>query len=151
MTRQTPLTLVLVLASTVTACGSGTEASSAEQKRGASTPAGADVLRFTLVDNGREQSLEVRKQDAGTLDVGIAVAGGCARRETGLAKVIAGAVEVEADADGEGYPTDSFVLTSPTSCRVTIRLAAPDREYAWLRESGCAPGCQLSSKAMARK
>jgi hypothetical protein len=155
MAKQIPLKLmVLVLASIVgvgAALSSATGVSSPAQGRDGSGPVRSDTSRFTLEENGRQQNLEVGKRAGGTLDVAISVAGACSRREAGTAKARAGEVEVEVDPDGEGYPTDTFVLTSRDRCRITILLAAPDREYAWIRESGCASTCPLSSKPMARR
>ena len=154
MAKRITLNLVVVLACTVVvACSSMPEASPAEQARAEPKIVSSDVLRFALDEKGRRQSLEVRKRDGGALDVTISVAGACSRTGTGLAKAVKaeGDVEVEMDPDGEGHPTDAFVLTSRDKCRVTIRLAAPERDYAWLRESDCATGCPLSNKPMTRR
>ena len=59
--------------------------------------------------------------------------------------------DVEVDPDGEGHPTDAFVLTLRDKCRVTIRLAAPDRDYAWLREADCSTSCPLTGRALTRR
>src|SRR5262245_52981193 len=138
MAKRTSLILIPVLAFTMVAAYRFVPGlSSPEQARAESNP---EVMRFTLEQNGRRQSLDVRKQAGGLLDVAISVAGACSRAEAGRAKAVAaeGDVEVEVDPDGEGRPTDSFVLTSGGECRVTIRLAAPEGDYAWLHESDCA-------------
>jgi hypothetical protein len=116
-------------------------------------PAGGADLRFVLEDGGRQQSLELRKRDGGGFDATIAVTGACSRSEAGYAEELKaeGDVEVEADPDGEGHPTDSFVLKGRGECRVNIRLAAPERDFAWLREADCENSCPLASKAMIRK
>ena len=154
MAKRIPVNLVLLLTSfMVGACSSEPEASSPEQARAESRIVSSDVLRFTHEENGRRQSLEVRKRDEGALDVAISVAGACSRGEAGPAKAVKaeGDVEVEVDPEGEGHPTDAFVLTSRDKCRITIGLAAPERDYAWLRESDCATGCPLSNEAMTRR
>jgi hypothetical protein len=153
MAQRNPATTILACAFTaLAACGSAPEASPADQAQAAPKPASASAMRFTAEQGGRRQSLEIRKRDGG-LDVAIAVAGSCTRSETGVAKAVksSGDVDIEEDAEGEGYPTDSFVLAARDTCRVTIRLAAPDRELAWLRESGCDAACPLSSVPMTRK
>lgn len=154
MTPRTPVSLVLGLASiVVAACTSAPEASSPGQARAEARKVRSDVLRFTLEDGGRRQSLEVRKRDGGAVEVAISVAGACSRSEAGTARTVkaAGDVDVEVDPDGEGHPTDAFVLNSRGKCRVAIRLAAPERDYAWLRESDCATTCPLSDRPMIRK
>jgi hypothetical protein len=154
MATSIPVKLVLVLAAVVVAaCNAAPEASPPAQARGAPRPASSEVLRFTREINGSRQSLEVRRRDASTLDVTIAVAGACSRTEAGVAKAVKekGDGDVEVDPDGEGHPTDAFVLTLQGMCRVAVRLAAPERDYAWLRESDCASACPLSNRAMVRK
>jgi len=154
MAKSIAVKLVLVLAAAaVAACTSAPEASPSAQARAEPTTASSNVLRFILDVNGGRQSLEVRKRDASTLDVTISVTGACSRNETGAAKAVKdeGDGDVEVDPDGEGHPIDAFVLTSRGKCRVAIRLAAPERDYAWLRESDCASPCAVSNKAMVRK
>ncbi len=133
--------------------GSASAASPAQQAQSTPGTAASDVLRFTREENGRRQSLELRKRDAGEFEATISIAGVCARAEAGPAKAVKpeGDGEVEVDPDGEGHPTDSFVLTARDKCRILIRLAAPERDYAWLRESDCTSACSLSNKALIRK
>lgn len=154
MAQRIAAKLVLVLVSTtVAACTPPPEASSPEQARAEPRTVSSDVLRFTLEENGRRQRLEVRKRDTDAIDVTISVGGACSRSEVGTAQAVMeeGDVDVEVDPDGEGHPTDAFAFTSRDNCRVAIRLAAPERDYAWLRESECATGCNLSNKPMIRK
>ncbi len=155
MVKQSPVTIVLVLACTVmAACGTAPEASGPPEQAPSKKPtASSDVLRFTREESGRRQSLELRKRDGGAFDVAISVAGACSRDETGTAKAVKteGDGDVEVDPDGEGHPTDDFTLSAQGKCRVTIRLAAPERDFAWVRESGCSTSCALTSKAMTRK
>jgi hypothetical protein len=154
MAKQILTKLVLLAAAALVAgCGSAPEASAAGQAQPKATTKSSDVLRFVREEKGSRQSLELRKRSGGGFDAAISVAGVCSRTEAGAAKAVRteGDVEVEVDPDGEGHPTDSFVLTGRDKCRVEIRLAAPDREYAWLRESDCATDCPLSRRAMTRK
>ena len=153
MARRLTVKVVLLVTSTLLgACSSAPEASSTEQapKPGDES---ADVLRFSREESGRQQSLELRKRSGGGFDVAIAVSGGCTRTETGSAKILEDEdeVEVEVDPKGGGHPTDGFTMTGKNKCQVTIRLAAPDPDFAWLRETDCSAECPLSSKAMPRK
>jgi hypothetical protein len=146
--------LALVLASIATlACTSSPEASATEQPRAKPAADPAPVLRFTRDDNGRRQSLEVRKKAGGEIEVAIAAAGTCARNETGVAKPVkdSGDVDIEMDPDGEGHPTDAFTFATRDKCQIAIRLAAPDRRFAWVRESGCSSSCPLSDEPMVKK
>jgi hypothetical protein len=146
--------LVLLFASIATlACTSSPEASSTDQSRAKPAADGTQVVRFALDANGRRQSLDVRKTTGGAIEVAIAAAGTCSRAEAGVAKPVkaTGDVDIEMDADGEGHPTDSFTFTTREKCQISIRLAAPDRRFAWLRESACASSCPLSDEPMVRK
>lgn len=86
-------------------------------------------MNYSREEGGRRQSLELRPRGADGYEATISVAGGCSRTETGIAKEleVPGDGEVEVDPDGEGHPTDSFLLAIGKECRVIIRLAAPDR------------------------
>lgn len=143
--------VLLVAFILVSGCSSGPEAPPAEQVKREPGTASSDVLRFTLEENG--QSLELRNGVPEGFDVAVSVAGTCSRNEAGFAKVVQteGDVDVAVDPDGEGHPTDTFALTARNECRVTIRLAAPERNYAWVRESDCATACPLSNKPMTRR
>lgn len=152
MARRVWLTFALGL--TVVACSPKPEASPPAANASANTrPARADVERYTVEEGGRRQILEVGKGTGNAIDVVIAVDGACSRREAGaaLADSAEGDSEVEVDPDGEGHPTDAFSLKLRNECTVAIRLAAPEREYAWLSESECASSCPLSDEPMTRK
>jgi hypothetical protein len=146
------LTLLFACIATL-ACTSSPEASSTEQSRAKPAADATQVVRFALDDNGRRQSLEVRKTTGGAIEVAIATAGTCSRNEAGVAKAVkdSGDVDIEMDADGEGHPTDAFTFTTRDKCQIAIRLAAPDRRFAWLRESACASSCPLSDQPMVRQ
>jgi len=154
MATRIPLKLILLLVSTfVATCGPGPEARSLADAQARAGTARSNPLRFTLEDKNRRQSLEVRRRGASVLDVTITVEGVCSRTETGTARIGAdeGDVEVEVDPEGEGHPVEAFVLTTREKCEVEIRLADPERDFAWLREGDCAASCPLSSKPMTRK
>ena len=154
MATRIPLQLILVLVSTlVPACNAEPEARALEEAQTKSGTSRSNPVRFTLEEGGRRQSLEVRKRSGSVIDVAISVEGVCSRSEAGSAKAGAdeGDVEVEVDPEGEGHPVEAFVLTTHDKCKVEIRLADPERDFAWLREGDCATSCPLSSKPMTRK
>jgi hypothetical protein len=168
MARQIVVKLVVMAASTlIGACSRAPAVSEAKQAPPSSLPEtssaaqaprepatqSSDILRFIREESGRRQSLELRKRSGGGFDVAISVAGSCSRTEAGSAKAVKteGDGEVRVDPDGEGHPVDTFALAARDKCRITIELADPERDYAWLRESGCSSACPLSTKAMTRK
>ena len=154
MGKHIAMGLLLMALSTVpTGCGSAPGVSADQQAATTPENVNSTVLHFLREEKGRSQSLDLRKREGGGFDAAISVSGDCLRSETGSAKIIRsrGDPEVEVDPDGEGHPTDSFVLTTRTKCRIEIRLAAPERDYAWIRESECATDCPLTTKAMTRE
>ncbi|HZM94428.1 MAG TPA: hypothetical protein VFB92_13440 [Vicinamibacterales bacterium] len=145
--------LVFVFGLAIVACSPKPEAPPVANSPAETKPAGKDVDRYTVDEGGRRQTLEVSKQTGNAVDVVITVDGACSRRETGSAVEDStdGDSDVEVDPDGEGHPTDAFSLKLRDECSVGIRLAAPEREYAWLSESDCKSSCPLSEEPMTRK
>jgi hypothetical protein len=111
------------------------------------------TLRFAVEEVGKYQTLEVRERVGGSIEVAITIRGSCGRSEAGIAAPVSpeSDADVEVDPDGEGHPTDTFFLTPRPECTIGIRLAAGERPYAWLRESGCNRACLLSEEPMTRK
>jgi hypothetical protein len=152
MARRTLVKLLpLAVFMLAAGCNPAPEVSPAEQEKREPVAAGSDVLRFTLEESG--QSLELRNVSDGGFDAAISVAGACSRTEAGFARAVTseGDVDVEVDPDGEGHPTDTFALPPRNECQVTILLAAPGHDYAWLREADCATDCPLSGNPMTRR
>lgn len=145
----------LLLASTmlIGACSPAPEASTPGTVRPELMRGATSGLHFWRQDGSHRQSLEFRVREDGRADVAITVDGACTRSATGVADPAPaeGDVDVEVDPDGEGHPVDAFILAPTSDCRIEIRLAAPDREYAWLHEWDCADSCPLSDEPMSRR
>jgi hypothetical protein len=135
--------LFVVLAAGVIAMCSPQVVLSAKSKA-----ASGSKMSFKLDRVGRQQTLEVGKR----LPVVIKVDGGCSRNEKGSAKAVLseGDGEIESDPDGEGHLVDEFIWTPRKGCHISIRLAASDQVYAWIRETGCDTDCPLSDEPMPR-
>lgn len=154
---------LLVTALLATGCGTPagppSQAPATSDTRASGPPPGAaatgssHVLRFEREVDGLRQRLQLQNRTDGGFDVTLAATGACTRSETGAATAVASAADadVEVAPDGEGHPVDAFILTGGDACRVTIRLAAPDRRFAWVRESDCTSACPFTDKAMLRQ
>jgi hypothetical protein len=120
---------------------------------GNAKPATPQAMLFQAAEGQIGQRLEVREGKKGGINVSIAVAKPCARREQGRAVLASGEgdPEIETDSEGEGYAVDVFLLKTGKQCVISIRLAVDDRSYAWVRESGCAKRCALSALPMTRQ
>jgi hypothetical protein len=107
------------------------------------------VHRFVLDVVGRVQTLELQNLKGKQVPIVITVDGGCSRRVKGQARWISrrGAVS-EIDPDGEVVRAQELILTPQKGCNITIRLATPKRQFAWVRESGCIADCPLSDQPM---
>ena len=134
MVKRITLNLMVVLAcSVVAACSPTPEASSAEQAEPIQNHCEPGRLALRTGGKGSSPKPRTAKRDGGAFDVTISVAGACSRDGTGTAKAVRaeGDVEVKVNPDGEGHPTDDFTLSAQGKCRVTIRLAAPERDFAF--------------------
>ena len=113
----------------------------------------SDGVAYTFTDGGVHQALQVRETAEGSLQVAIAVSGPCSREETGIALSAPddGDMDIEVDEEGDGYPVDVYFLEPRPHCTISVRLAAGDEPFAWVRDSGCPDKCPLSDSPMSRE